>query len=146
MVKHECDKCKRAKSRIVAILEKNPNYQNVSTDDDYRTPKFPAERISEFLPEKDYWPDIYCEKASKTLMFDDIQLLRLEFFPVIIEVDHATHKSKIQTVKDNRRDKHFLAKRIPTIRFPLDRVIGKRHWDDNMILYCIEKEIEYQLA
>src|SRR5918992_640047 len=118
MVKHECSKCKKAKQRIVSILEKNPSYQNISTDDDNKKPKFPAQKISEFLPEKDYWPDVYCEKVNREFPESHIMLI---FQPVIIEVDHKTHKSDYSTVKDNRRDKHFLSKKIPTVRFGLNR-------------------------
>ena len=147
MVKNECSQCRKAKNRIANLLRSNPSYQNVITDDESSKAKFEKQKISEFLPEKDYWPDVYCEKSSKVLMFDNVPLLQLEFFPVIIEVDHESHKSKMATVKDKRRDKHFLSKKIPTIRFNLESIIGKKNslYPDSDLMWLIEKEIEYQL-
>ena len=141
MVKHECSQCKKAKQRIVSILEKNPSYQNISTDDDNKKPKFPAQKISEFLPEKDYWPDVYCERWKSMAPIREMKII-----PVIIEVDHKTHKSDYSTVKDNRRDKHFLSKKIPTVRFGLNRIIGRKAWPDDVVELMIEKEIEWQLG
>lgn len=145
MVKHECAQCKKAKVRIVSILQANPNYQNISTDDDSKKPKFPAQRISEFLPEKDYWPDVYCEQFLKKIKADDLRIHDFRSRPVIIEIDHESHKSDMSTVKDRRRDKHFLSKKIPTVRFDLKNIIGKRAWPDGEIVNIIEVEIEYQL-
>ena len=65
---------------------------------------------------------------------------------VIIEVDHKSHYSDTATHKDNIRDKHFLKKGIPTIRFKLKDIIGKKPWSDKEILSLIDAEIEYQLS
>lgn len=146
MVKNECSQCRKAKNRIASLLRSNPSYQNVITDDESSKAKFEKQKISEWLPEKDYWPDVYCEKASEALMFDDIPLMQFKFFPVIIEVDHKTHKSKMATVKDNRRDKHFLTHlQIPTVRFNLEAIVGRNTYPDSDLMWLIEKEIEYQL-
>jgi hypothetical protein len=154
MVKHECDRCKRAKLRIADILwfqSPRPGYTKVTLDDDFKDkkgkikPMFPNQVVSDFLPAKDYYPDVYAEKIieiekHKGLGNDDI----IKSQPVIIEIDH-THISKNSTVKDKRRDKHFLSKGIPTVRFPVGRVIGSRKWYDFIIMDLIEKEIKYQL-
>jgi hypothetical protein len=143
MVKHECDKCKRGKRRIATLLQESEQYQHVSVDDDSDKPRYPAQMISELLPEKDYWPDISC---TRFFYYDGQRYSK----DVIIEVDHiqegsSSHRSKRSVEKDIARDKHFLSIRIPTVRFTLDKVIGKKAYPDNDILDLIDKEIEYQL-
>ena len=147
MVKNECSQCRKAKNRIANLLRVNPNYQNVITDDESSKPKFPAQKISEFLNERDYWPDVFCERITKYIptRADPNIVQVLEVVPVIVEVDHETHKSKMATVKDRRRDKHFISKMIPTIRFNLEAIVGRNTYPDSDLMWLIEKEIEYQL-
>lgn len=143
LVKRECAQCKKAKARIVMILQHSGRgYQNVSTDDDNvdkrgkLIPKFPAQKISPWLI-KDYFPDVYFEKKtvpgfSKTVYIG------------IIEVDHD-HNKKGHFIRDTRRDKHFLSKGIPTIRFDLKDILGINQYHHDEILDLIDKEIKYQL-
>lgn len=136
MVKNECLRCKLAKSRV-ALLLKLAIYRNVVTDDELvdkrgrLKPMFKDQRISQFIT-KDYYPDVYGEKM---LSFGGwVQ-------PVIIEVDH-NHRSDRQTKKDKVRDKHFLTKDIPTVRFNLEHLIGRKKWSDFDIVDLIGKEIK----
>ena len=149
MVKHECVNCKRAKLRIANILRARTEFRNVTIDDELKDkkgkliPKFPNEKISEFLPAKDYFPDIYFERQTVPGFSGTVYL-------GIIEVDHIqkgspSHKSKDATIKDRRRDKHFISKGIPTIRFNLKNIIGVNQWQANDIVDMIDKEIKYQL-
>lgn len=147
MVKNECSQCRKAKNRIANLLRSNPSYQNVITDDESSKAKFEKQKISEFLPEKDYWPDVYGEHHSFYDPRDKMESGYCTVTPIIIEVDHESHKSDMSTVKDRRRDKHFLSKKIPTIRFNLESIIGKKNslYPDSDLMWLIEKEIEYQL-
>ena len=144
LVKNECSQCRKAKNRIASLLRSNPSYQNVITDDESSKAKFERQRISEFLPEKDYWPDVY---AERTYPWTDIGGMTAYTQSMIIEVDHESHKSDMSTVKDRRRDKHFLSKKIPTVRFNLEAIVGKKNnvYPDSDLMWLIEKEIEYQL-
>ena len=138
MVKNESDLHRRAKRRIASILQHSPLYDNVITDDDSNIPVFKKQVISEFLEAKDYWPDIF---AMRYFYYDSQRYSK----DVIIEVDGSSHKSSTSTDKDNRRDKHFLSIKIPTVRFNIQNVIGKNSWTDDVILEMIQKEIDYQL-
>jgi hypothetical protein len=159
MVKHECSNCKRGKLRIANILRARSEFQNVTTDDELKIekgrkkgkliPKYPNQQISEFLPPKDYYPDISAERDKLENVLPSIPP-QLVTHPIIIEVDHiqkgsSSHKSKNSTIKDRRRDKHFLSKGIPTIRFNLKNIIGVNQWQASDIIDMIEKEIEHQL-
>lgn len=152
MVKHECANCKKAKARIVMILQHSGRgYRNVSTDDDNvdkkgrLIPKFPAQKISEFLPEKDYFPDVYFEKQQ-------VPGFSRTYYIGIIEVDHieqkgpSAHKSKHATQSDRARDKFFLTEKgIPTIRFNLEHIVGMEQYLAEDILNLIDAEIKDQL-
>ena len=149
MVKHECAQCKRGKRRIAKILYNHPNFGKVIVDDDYKNlkdrkkrikPMFPNQYISEFLSPKDFYPDIYANKWKELDPTDGSNTIEL-----ILEVDHKSHYSDTATHKDRVRDLHFLKKGIPTIRFKLNDIIGRKPWSDKEILSLIDAEIEYQL-
>ena len=155
MVKHECANCKRGKRRIANLLRNHPNFSKVIVDDDYKNlkdrkkrikPMFPNEQVSPFLPTKDYYPDVYAELSKLYVRKFFVGWDNSKTQSVILEVDHKTHYSDAATHKDNIRDKHFLKKGIPTIRFKLKDIIGNKPLSDKEILSLIDGEIEYQLS
>ena len=155
MVKHECVQCKRGKRRIAKILSNHPNFGKVIVDDDYKNfkdrkkrikPMFPNEIVSEFLSPKDFYPDVYAELSKLYVRKFFVGWDDSKTQSVILEVDHKSHYSDTSTQKDNNRDRHFLKKGIPTIRFKLKDIIGNKPLSDKVILSLIDAEIEYQLS
>ena len=139
MVRNEGDLHRKAKRRIASILRSSSLYDNVMTDDDSSKAHYERQIISEYLEAKDYWPDVF---ANRFFYYDSQRCSK----DVIIEINGDSHHSKIGTVKDERRDTHFRSIGIPTIRFPISRVIGKKAWSDEVILNMIQEEIDYQLS
>ena len=107
---------------------------------------FPNEQVSPFLSPKDYYPDVYAELSKLYVRKFFVGWDDKKTQSVILEVDHKSHYSDTATHKDNIRDKHFLKKGIPTIRFKLKDIIGQKPWGDKEILSLIDAEIEYQLS